>query len=788
MTWKMSTNFQAEIPRIKENYENYGMNILHGLQKDNIQNSWGARINRKKGTGFAVYIKLYEENGFNAVIFQDVAAGLTGTKHSTKEEHSRIDLDDVNERLANFQEHKNIGISRQGQSTGGFVGQGKLISNLHSKNKKVYYDSLREDNEYLINWRIISSNGRDIELGNVKWGADAGEEIQSISNGNLKQLENPGTRIIIMDPTDDLIQHIKSGKMLEDIEYTWWEMLLKYNKIEGIFVHDGEKERKAECPNFFIEALEESDDKIVLARHEVVGFGRIKKAVFGFSDKPLPPKLNGIAIQRAQMPINQADDLYSTPYNYSLPETHKNKFYAIVMLDDQLENNVRELEHETHYTLNGRPTRGYQLYDRFKHAIMDDGLEQLKIKYNLSSSGSDSDENARRLANNTKRDINELFAQLGVSGGSKKDKKKDFKVVAHNIEGLKDPNLLNDEITYLFKIKNRTSSSVSAKTTIKVLDENSELVEILLDETNVELIDNKNTMLEEIKVVLDSTKYDNGNIYTVECLAKIGEEEYKDSKKIHLNIKKESKSADFSLSASIDKWPQANHRINTNEILSDIFCLVSSNIESPINVFLDIQLYNKENGGKLNGKIYKSEESFTLNPNGAELVDEIPDITFDDAVTDGIGEGQIYCRFNLIADEDYEDKRIGDAIASTQKLIYFNCDPPGIGLFEEIRPRKMGADSPQAVVIENTETEGYICDINSDHRSYKIHKDNTKSFDCYFKDITVRQSLLTCIKYDLDIPKVFDGLSTLDGVNNIERDELVNRKHGELLNKTLRRN
>ena len=42
-----------------------------------------------------------------------------------------------------------------------------------------------------------------------------------------------------MDPTDDLIQHIKSGKMLEDIEYTWWEMLLKYNKIEGIFVHDG---------------------------------------------------------------------------------------------------------------------------------------------------------------------------------------------------------------------------------------------------------------------------------------------------------------------------------------------------------------------------------------------------------------------------------------------------------------------------------------------------------------------------------------------------------------------
>ena len=54
----MSTNYVAEMKQLIDKYENQvGM---HGLQKDNIQNSWGAKKN-KKGTDFKVKIELIEK-------------------------------------------------------------------------------------------------------------------------------------------------------------------------------------------------------------------------------------------------------------------------------------------------------------------------------------------------------------------------------------------------------------------------------------------------------------------------------------------------------------------------------------------------------------------------------------------------------------------------------------------------------------------------------------------------------------------------------------------------------
>ena len=45
----MGSNRAAEINRLIEKYESQGMGLLNALQKDNIQNSWGARKKLKKG-------------------------------------------------------------------------------------------------------------------------------------------------------------------------------------------------------------------------------------------------------------------------------------------------------------------------------------------------------------------------------------------------------------------------------------------------------------------------------------------------------------------------------------------------------------------------------------------------------------------------------------------------------------------------------------------------------------------------------------------------------------------
>ena len=184
----MQSNRAAEIQKLIKTYNEDGMGVLHAVQKDNIQNSWGARKNLKKGTGFKVEIELINKENFKALIFSDSGTyGLTGTKFENLEEEAldkEIDFQDPNERLANFENHLNRGRDRD-QITGGFVGQGKLVSNIHSTNYQVYYDSLRQDGEYLSNTRYFDPPDLNVDnmtykLALVKWGKDAETEIKNM--------------------------------------------------------------------------------------------------------------------------------------------------------------------------------------------------------------------------------------------------------------------------------------------------------------------------------------------------------------------------------------------------------------------------------------------------------------------------------------------------------------------------------------------------------------------------------------------------------------------------------
>lgn len=785
----MTTNFAAEMNRIIENYENHGMGILHGLQKDNIQNSWGAKI-AKKGQGFSVKIELIEKADFSAITFTDSGTkGLTGTEYKRLEDvEESIDKADEDERLANFETHKNVGISRDSQTTGGFVGQGKMISNLNAKEYKIYYDSLRSsDNKYLLNTRYfdpadLDASNMNIFLDEVKWGDSAKSKLKDVSKGHLNPLQEPGTRIIIMNPTNELIDYVKSGQLLLDIQDTWWEVLLKFS-IDGIFVKYGDNEFKAECPDFFKEAYDEDNEKVFITRRTVLQSGKIKKAVFGFSEKKLPNKYNGLTIQRANMPINQASELYGTLYPLQLPDSHKDRFFGIIELDSDLEIAVRPLEHETHYTFNDRPRRGFQLYDAFKHTIFDYGIDPLKNLHGLGSNRGDANQRARMVSRQTKDDVNALFKQNGISGGIFSPGRSKFIITVKETINFKETNLLGDELSVIFQIKNKTENSAISKININVIDEQKRVVERLMIDEELEINSNTNVALQNCNIILDSEKYEKGVIYKVQCSAEIDDKKYNDSIDIYLDRIREQNFKDFNVAPSINIWPRDNKRVDTGEKLEDINCIASSNILDPVKVFLDIQLHNKENNRPLNGKSFISDV-FTLNAGGREDVSSIPNIIFDDETTEGIGIGQIYCRFSLRAAEDFNDNKKGEQLASGQLLIYFNCDPPGSGIFEEVSCEQ-SEDNVQAKYSVNPETGGFICIVNSNHKSYNIFYEqrNEVSFEVYQKDLVIRQGLLVCLHRNM--AKVFD-LDTLEGIDKESQDILLNQKHGQLLNDLLR--
>lgn len=792
---QMRVNFLAEVKIIIEDYKNHGMGLLHALQKDNIQNSYGAK-EFKKGNNFAVHIELIAENGFSAVTFTDSGTkGLTGTKYINLDDVAdTLNFDNEEERLANFETHKNLG-AFSNRETGGFVGQGKLVSNIHSENFQVYFDSRRDDdNEYLIGSRHfdppnLDGNNMDIILGNITWNTEAKKEIHKISNGVLKSLEISGTRIIIMNPKEELKEYIKSGKMMEDIQDTWWEVI-RNNRINGIYVKHSGEEKKAQFTKFFAEAYEPDDEKIMLNSQEISSFGRTGKMVFGFANEDLPPHLNGITVQRERMPIVQANELYDHFIHLDIPSSHRKRFYGIVLLDKNLESQMRRYEKKSHYGLE-RPAKGAQLYDAFRNHLNDNGIEPLKVLHGLSDRGGDSRRVDRETTKNACRDINELFAKNGITGGPGGRLRTHFIVAHKKSTGLKEMNFLGETVKPTFEIKNRTDENHTALVNMRVFDEENTLIETLIETENVQLNNNGNTSLPEQVIVLGAPNYQNGMIYRVVCQAEIDGKQYSGDLKIYVNRVRETNMKDFVLSPIIEEWPQPpTSRIDTDEVLKGVTCTIASKILDPVKTYLDVRLYNAADRQRLDGQHYQSGP-FELEANGTVDIEYIDDVVFNEDTTEGIGSGTIWLRFTLRAAEATGSNKPGDELAHSQIIVYFNCDHPGAGIFEQYNPGPLGAGGPLALV-DPTDTGGYICTINNDHPNYKeiFDTDNQRLKDNYTRDVLIRQGLLTCVKYHTDVNlmlRIFD-ITSLDHLSPTDINTMVENAHGRLLNDALRNN
>ena len=71
------------------------------------------------------------------------------------------------------------------------------------------------------------------------------------------------------------------------------------------------------------------------------------------------------------------------------------------------------------------------------------------------------------------------------------------------------------------------------------------------------------------------------------------EKTYNGSIDVYVNRLREQNFRDFHVLPSVNTWPNNNKRVDTNEKLEDINCLVSSSILDPVNVYLDIQFIVK---------------------------------------------------------------------------------------------------------------------------------------------------------------------------------------------------
>jgi len=295
-------NWPILIKEILDGYEQY-VTLPHAVQKDAIQNGWDARIN-KKGKDWKFVFELIETQGVKLLTMTDEGTcGLTG--RVLQEKDMLAELPNY-ERWGRFE---NLAFQKKripGETSLGSRGRGKFVFVGTSKDMTVVYDSLRKDGTYRFGKRWVTQ----IESWVTAWdGGDGKRELVNETSGLLKPIQNVGTRVVIVNPIDSLVNDFKNGNFAKSIGETWWEIIKKHD-AKIILREKGKPDKIVDAfPRKFVEKktniMEVYTKECVRISKELKQNNlKCKKLhiVYNWKNK-VHPQLRGIAIQRNGMKI-----------------------------------------------------------------------------------------------------------------------------------------------------------------------------------------------------------------------------------------------------------------------------------------------------------------------------------------------------------------------------------------------------------------------------------------------------------------------------------------------------
>lgn len=334
-------NWPNQVVAIVDGYRSY-RGVAHGVQKDAIQNSWDARKDRRRGTGWGVVFELVTTSSGELLltITDKGTTGLTGRVLKPTELQDDLPAE---ERWGRFE---NVAFTKDpSEGALGSRGRGKFIFVGASKQSTIMYDTLRDDGVYRAGLRTVKLTESPIWAWEME---DARVKLRQLTEDALAPLGETGTRIVIFDPIEELVEAIRGGQFLRNIEETWWEILLKYG-VKISVVHGGNTQI-AKVPEEFV--LPDNDsrafkvwikepDKAVIQAGGVSY--RIKRLHIVCNMKEqVPEDLRGVAIQRGGMKITSVGMRY-------VPAELANSVYGYVTLDRKLEEAILPHENPEHY-------------------------------------------------------------------------------------------------------------------------------------------------------------------------------------------------------------------------------------------------------------------------------------------------------------------------------------------------------------------------------------------------------------------------------------------------------
>lgn len=332
--------------------DSYPFGIAHGLQKDAIQNAVDARRGRSK---VRVHFELIENSNEKILTITDSnTIGLTGPVL-----YDALSYADDLPSDYHWARFESFAFTKDDPDAIGARGQGKFIFLRASSEYTMYYDTLREDEVYRVGATKAKKTGCPIlpsEESEAWKGKNGEQEIAKICG--LKPIKNIGTRIIIIDPIDEVCKEIKNGSFINAIEETWFRAIEK-KILEVLVTYEG-KTHYAKLPYPY--PLQKEDSRNI--KTWILGSDFSKKyleiydkkyriknfhAVFLNDDRELEENMSGISIIQKGMKI--------CPVNMnSAPPDIRENIVGYIEFDHKLERELRKgiNQYPNHYNLKWR--------------------------------------------------------------------------------------------------------------------------------------------------------------------------------------------------------------------------------------------------------------------------------------------------------------------------------------------------------------------------------------------------------------------------------------------------
>lgn len=320
--------------------DTYPLGIPHGVQKDGIQNAF----HTASGILEVSFELIENEKGIFFTITDSNTKGLMGDVLAPTEYDSLSESD-------HWARFEGFGFTTPNPDAIGARGQGKFIFLAASKDHLIYYDSLRIDGTY----RLGATQAQKTDCPMLHWDEDEGrDKLRDLTN--LKPLTKSGTRIIIVNPIEELQEAIKNGDFISAIEETWFRAIEK-NMVK-IHVKAFGKDEIARVPGIFPIPSKDTDKiKVWIKNNDMIKLPsgerfRIKHLQIAYRKKgagEIPEQLRGVNIIHYGMKITSIN-LEEAPVDIT------DRIYGFIEFDRELDRELRKNynQNPNHYDLQWR--------------------------------------------------------------------------------------------------------------------------------------------------------------------------------------------------------------------------------------------------------------------------------------------------------------------------------------------------------------------------------------------------------------------------------------------------